>query len=87
MLVKFKNPHPGGIKGCPTPLPYAVKSTIDNLNGKEMDLTRAMGILKFAYSDGKFKAHHHKGFSFIVLKLTDGQGEHAWKVIEYEDSV
>ena len=45
MLVKFFGPHPG-VGGAAVPLPQKIKELIDTLDGMELEIAEAVGLIQ-----------------------------------------
>ena len=82
--VLLYDPHPGGIFGCPMPLPEHIKKAIDQLECVEMPLNLAVEKLN-RITDGEITVHNavHND-NFIALELTMADGSiNCWRLLRF----
>lgn len=71
MRVKFFGPHPG-FAGATIPLPPAIKSAVDALDGQELSLDEALAQLKTAITIAGVRAELEVRDNKRLIKLGDG---------------
>jgi len=79
MNILFYDPHPGGICGCPMPLPSHIKKAIDQFENKQLPLDVVVEKLG-KITDGEIVVHD----DFIALELTMADGSiNCWRLLRF----
>lgn len=90
----FSEPHPGGVMGCPKPLPDDVKPVIDEMDGKRMSLAAALLRIAQALDSAgimgmQIKSHSNEDKTEGWIGLTEGSFQnppcHLWRLIKYSE--
>ena len=80
----FRNPHPGGICGCPFPLPEPLEDVANALSGQSLTMTAAGALIQKAID--QLGQQHYRMLmrdGYIAIKRKQGRGVSMWKLIEF----
>lgn len=99
-IYLFRNPHPGGVAGCLSPLPEPLEDAATQLDGRKLTLVQAGEIIVAAIArlgaaqkyHMRLRSERRKTVRFIAIQRGDfeaalnGSGERvdSWKLIEYD---